>query len=64
MQDRQTDRGETELVVIAVLIALAVIVPYTLLRGIENFAGAFLFWTVFGVLAIAFILKILWQWRV
>jgi len=46
------------------LIAAAVIVPYTLLRGIESFAGAFLFWTLFGIATLAVILTILWRWRV
>lgn len=31
------------------LIALGYTVPYTVLRGVEHWYGAFLFWLIFGV---------------
>lgn len=52
------------LVLLAVLITAAFVVPYTLLRGVESFAAAFLFWTLFGAVAIGLILYILRGWRV
>jgi len=58
------DRSWSRLIALAVLIAIAAVVPYTLLRGVEAFAGAFLFWTVFGVLALGVILWELRGWRV
>jgi len=51
-------------VLLALLIAAAVAVPYTLLRGLESFAGAFLFWTLFGAVAVGVILYVLREWRV
>lgn len=64
MSAYETRSGHFALLVLAALIAAAVIVPYTLLRGIESFAGAFLFWTLFGVATIGVILVILSRWRV
>ncbi|MDZ7749051.1 MAG: hypothetical protein U5K43_09615 [Halofilum sp. (in: g-proteobacteria)] len=61
---RTEERSGRGLVVVAILIALAAVVPHALLRGIESFAGAFLFWTVFGAAAIAAILHVLRGWRV
>ncbi|WP_440996615.1 hypothetical protein [Arhodomonas sp. SL1] len=63
MDDNRT-RGGRWLITLAVLIVLAVVVPYALLQGQERFAAAFLFWLVFGAAAIAIILRILRGWRV
>jgi len=57
-------RGGGALLVLALLVAAAFVVPYTLLRGVESFAAAFLFWTLFGAAAIGVILYILRGWRV
>lgn len=40
------------LAVMALLIALSYLLPYTLLRGVSSWAGAFLFWCVVTLLAI------------
>jgi len=61
---KPTVGGTYGLVALAVLIVLAVAVPYTLLAGYVSFAGAFLFWVVFSVVAIAILLHMLWGWRV
>lgn len=57
-------RGGGWLVVLAVLIVAAVVVPYAVLDGVERVAAAALFWTAFGALAIAVILRLLKGWRV
>lgn len=59
-----SDRGTRWLVVLAALIVAAFVLPYALLRDMPSFAGAFLFWTAFGVAAIAIILVVLRRWRV
>lgn len=56
-------RGTVTLAWLALLIVLAYIVPYGFLRGVESWAGAFLFWTLFGVAAIALIFRLVWGWR-
>lgn len=57
-------RGGGWLLVLAVLIVAAVVVPYTLLAGVERVVAATVFWTAFGALAIAVILCLLRGWRV
>ncbi|MGB3634204.1 MAG: hypothetical protein WA982_09200 [Rubrobacteraceae bacterium] len=49
--------------VMLALVGLAYLVPYTLLSGIDAFYGSFLFWMVFGLLAIAVIAAITWSWK-
>jgi hypothetical protein len=48
---------------LAVLIILAYAVPYGLLRDIPSWQAAFLFWTAFGVAAVAVILRLISGWR-
>ncbi|PWG64583.1 hypothetical protein [Sediminicurvatus halobius] len=48
---------------LAALIVAAFVVPYTVLRGMPVWHGAFLFWSLFGLAAIAVILGILARWR-
>lgn len=57
-------RSSRGLAVLAVLMIAAFVVPYTLLRGVESFLGPFLFWTLFGIAAIAAIVHVLRGWRV
>lgn len=45
------------------LVGLAFLVPYTLLSGVDSVYGSFLFWTIFGTLAIAGIAAITSGWR-
>ncbi len=45
------------------LVAAAFIVPYTLLAKVPRFNGAFLFWFIFAVLAIAAVGIITARWR-
>lgn len=61
-----SDNGRSSggLVVLAVLMVAAFVVPYTLLRGVDTFLGPFLFWTLFGVAAIVAIVHVLRGWRV
>lgn len=62
-----SDNGRSSggLVVLAVLVIAAFVVPYTLLRGVESFLlGPFLFWTLFGIAAIVAIVHVLRGWRV
>ncbi|MGF1471149.1 MAG: hypothetical protein ACFB50_05310 [Rubrobacteraceae bacterium] len=49
--------------VVLVLVLLAYVVPYTVLSGVDAWYGAFLFWVVFGALAIAVIALITSSWR-
>lgn len=62
MRNRRSD--EFALLLLALLILAAFVVPYTLLRGVPAWNGAFLFWTLFGVAAVAVILWLLGRWRV
>lgn len=45
------------------LIFLAYVVPYTVLRGVDSPYGSFLFWAVFGFLAIVVNFMISKNWR-
>ena len=56
-------RGGIWLVLLAVAILLAYIVPYTVLSGVEAWQGAFLFWTLFGIVAIGLIARLVAEWR-
>lgn len=58
--------NRTGLIWLAVLLALvasAYVVPYAFLSGVESFAGAFLFWTLFGLAALAMIVGAALRWR-
>lgn len=61
--NRQTRPGRGPLGLLAVLIILAYAVPYGLLRDIPSWQAAFLFWTAFGVAAVAVILRLISGWR-
>lgn len=56
-------RGFTWAGVVLALVILAYVVPYTVLSGVDAWYGAFLFWVVFGALAIAVISVITSSWR-
>ena len=48
------DKGKFPwLIVIAVAVLSAFVVPYTLLRNVDAWYGSFLFYTIVGVLVIA-----------
>lgn len=47
----------------AVLVASAYVVPYAVLSGVDAWYGSFLFWTVFGAIAIAAIATMTRSWR-
>jgi hypothetical protein len=49
--------------VVFVLVVLAYVVPYTLLSGVDRWYGSFLFWTAFGLAAIAAIWAMTRSWR-
>lgn len=49
--------------VVLVLVMLAYLVPYTLLSGVDRWYGSFLFWTAFGLTAIAAIWMMTRSWR-
>jgi hypothetical protein len=61
--DRPTASGRGLLGLLAVLIVLAYAVPYGLLRDIPSWQAAFLFWTLFGVAAVAVIIRLISGWR-
>ncbi len=49
--------------VVFVLVVLAYVVPYTLLSGVDRWYGSFLFWTAFGLAAIAAVWAMTRSWR-
>jgi hypothetical protein len=49
--------------VVLVLVVLAYLVPYTLLSAVDRWYGSFLFWTAFGLAAIAAIWAVTRRWR-
>jgi hypothetical protein len=49
--------------VVLVFVMLAYLVPYTLLSGVDRWYGSFLFWTAFGLAAIAAIWMMTRSWR-
>lgn len=46
-----------------VLVFLAYLVPYTVLRGVDSVWGSFLFWSVFGFLAVLVNVAVSRGWR-
>ncbi len=60
----QPDRRSGGILSFLALIAAAYAVPYVLLRDWPVFAGAFLFWSLFGLAAIVLILIEIGRWRV
>ena len=44
------------------IVVLAFVIPYTLLTNVVSFYGAFLFWCLFAVAAIAGVAKITANW--
>jgi hypothetical protein len=56
-------RGIVWATVMAFLVLLAYVVPYTVLSGVDQWYGSFLFWTVFGLVAIAAIWAMTRSWR-
>lgn len=46
-----------------VLVVSAYLVPYGLLSGVDAWYGSFLFWTLFGFLAILVIAAMTFSWR-
>jgi hypothetical protein len=45
------------------LLLLDYTLPYTVLSGVSKVYGAFLFWNLFALTAVASIFVLLWQWR-
>ncbi|MCR4419009.1 MAG: hypothetical protein QHH27_10585 [Clostridia bacterium] len=45
------------------LVLSAFIVPFTLLRNVVSAAGAFLYWTVFALVAMVSIVGVMRRWR-
>ena len=56
-------RGLAWIGVILALIFLAYFFPYVVLRGVDSVYGSFLFWSVFGLLAIVVNFMISKSWR-
>lgn len=50
-------------ITIFLLVAAAVVVPYTVLSPIERLAGAFLFWVIFAFAVIVLIVRATASWR-
>lgn len=57
------DRNRWWLVVIAILILAAFIVPYTLLRNVDAWYGSFLFWSLITAAAIVVNVIVSARWR-
>ncbi|MDN5852726.1 MAG: hypothetical protein L0K86_07765 [Actinomycetia bacterium] len=51
------------LVVIAVIIALCYLVPYTILREVDEWYGSFLFWTLASAIVIGINAVVSSAWR-
>ena len=45
------------------LLLLDYTLPYTVLSGVSKVYGAFLFWNLFALTAIASIYVLFWKWR-
>jgi len=45
------------------LLLLDYTLPYTVLSGVNTVYGAFLFWNLFALVAIASMCVLLWKWR-
>ena len=45
------------------LLLLDYTVPYTVLSGVSKFYGAFLFWNLFAIAAVASMFILLWKWK-
>lgn len=58
------DRHGGGLLALAVLIAVAVVVPYGAIGGYATFLASFTFWLVFGATSVGVILWLLRGWRV
>lgn len=56
-------RGIFWALVMLALVASAYVVPYTVLSGVDAWYGSFLFWAVFGALAIFVIAAMTRSWR-
>ena len=56
-------RGGFGLVAALVLVVLAYVVPYTVLSGVDDWYGSFLFWAMFGLAAILVNAAITSSWR-
>jgi len=56
-------RGTGTLALLGLVILLAYIVPYGFLQAVESWYGAFLFWMLFGVVAIGLIFHLVGSWR-
>lgn len=48
---------------VAALVVAAVVVPFTLLSGVQRLTGAFLFWTLFALVVIALIVRTISGWK-
>jgi hypothetical protein len=50
-------------IAIVLLVAAAVVVPFTLLASVARVSGAFLFWIVFALVVIALIVRATAGWK-
>ncbi len=58
-----TRRGWNWLIVVAILVLSAYVVPYTLLSNVDAWYGSFLYWNIFALVAIVIIIAIIRKWR-
>jgi len=56
-------RGIFWLGVLAVLVILAFVTPYTVLYGVDRWYGAFLFWVLFALAAMGVNFAIVRRWK-
>ena len=50
-------------IAMAVLVAAAVVVPFTLLSDVQRLTGAFLFWILFALAVIGLIVRAVSGWK-
>ncbi len=55
--------GKTMLVAFVLLVALAYLLPFTVLSRVQRFSGSFLFWSIFAVAAINLLYAAMRSWH-
>jgi positive regulator of sigma E activity len=51
------------LIWLAILVISAYVIPYVFLDGVQRVTGAFLFWSIFALVAIGSTIRIISYWR-
>lgn len=63
-RDEEMERkGIYWVIIIAVLVLSAYVVPYTVLSDVDYWYGSFLFWTLFAIVSITINILMIRKWR-